>query len=91
MATAATLGVVGRAVFGISVGVWLAASRISLGLAYPINALGYLVSLCASMLVLHEPTNVFTWVGTLSPWRDWSRVLSKPGTTFGRCGSSWFS
>jgi drug/metabolite transporter (DMT)-like permease len=33
--------------------------------AYPFNALGYLVILIASILVLHERANVMTWVGSL--------------------------
>jgi drug/metabolite transporter (DMT)-like permease len=33
--------------------------------AYPFNALGYLVILIASILVLHERANVLTWVGSL--------------------------
>lgn len=33
--------------------------------AYPFNALGYLVILAASVLVLHERANVLTWVGSL--------------------------
>ena len=34
-------------------------------MAYPFNALGYLVILIASILVLHERANVMTWVGSL--------------------------
>jgi len=33
--------------------------------AYPFNALGYLGILTASVLVLHERANVWTWVGSL--------------------------
>jgi drug/metabolite transporter (DMT)-like permease len=33
--------------------------------AYPFNALGYLVILIASILLLHERANVLTWVGSL--------------------------
>jgi uncharacterized membrane protein len=33
--------------------------------AYPFNAVGYLVILLASILVLHERANVLTWVGSL--------------------------
>jgi uncharacterized membrane protein len=33
--------------------------------AYPFNALGYLVILIASILFLHERANVMTWVGSL--------------------------
>ena len=56
----------GLAVFGISAVAWLAAlSRVPLSVAYPFNALGYLVILTASILVLHERANVLTWVGSL--------------------------
>ncbi|HEY5400564.1 MAG TPA: EamA family transporter [Trebonia sp.] len=56
---------VGLAVFAISAVVWLAAlSRVPLSLAYPFNALGYLVILTASILVLHERANLLTWAGT---------------------------
>jgi drug/metabolite transporter (DMT)-like permease len=55
----------GLAVFAISAVVWLAAlSRVPLSLAYPFNALGYLVILTASVLVLHERANLWTWAGT---------------------------
>jgi multidrug transporter EmrE-like cation transporter len=39
-------------------------SRVPLSLAYPFNALGYLVILTASILLLHEHANLFTWAGT---------------------------
>ena len=55
----------GLAVFGISAVAWLAAlSRVPLSVAYPFNALGYLVILTASIVILHERANVLTWVGT---------------------------
>jgi drug/metabolite transporter (DMT)-like permease len=55
----------GLAVFGISAIVWLVVlSRVPLSLAYPFNALGYLVILTASILLLHERANLFTWAGT---------------------------
>lgn len=55
----------GLAVFGISAVVWLAVlSRVPLSLAYPFNALGYLVILTASILVLHERASLVTWLGT---------------------------
>ena len=57
---------VGLVVFGVSAIAWLAAlSRVPLSVAYPFNALGYLVILIASILVLHERANVMTWVGSL--------------------------
>ena len=56
----------GLAVFGISAVAWLAAlSRVPLSVAYPFNALGYLGILTASVLVLHERANIWTWAGTL--------------------------
>ena len=56
----------GLVVFGVSAIAWLAAlSRVPLSVAYPFNALGYLVILIASILVLHERANVMTWVGSL--------------------------
>jgi undecaprenyl phosphate-alpha-L-ara4N flippase subunit ArnE len=55
----------GLVVFAISAVVWLAAlSRVPLSLAYPFNALGFLVILTASVLVLHERANLWTWGGT---------------------------
>jgi drug/metabolite transporter (DMT)-like permease len=55
----------GLVVFAVSAVVWLAAlSRVPLSLAYPFNALGYLVILTASILVLHERANLWTWGGT---------------------------
>src|SRR5208282_6137065 len=56
----------GLVVFGISAVAWLAAlSRVPLSVAYPFNALGYLVILTASVLVLHERANALTWLGSL--------------------------
>ena len=56
----------GLAVFGVSAIAWLAAlSRVPLSVAYPFNALGYLVILTASILILHERANVMTWLGSL--------------------------
>jgi multidrug transporter EmrE-like cation transporter len=56
----------GLAVFGVSAVTWLAAlSRVPLSVAYPFNALGYLVILTASIVVLHERASVMTWIGTL--------------------------
>ncbi|HUJ08240.1 MAG TPA: EamA family transporter [Streptosporangiaceae bacterium] len=56
----------GLLVFAISAIAWLAAlSRVPLNVAYPFNALGYLVILTASVLVLHERAGVLTWVGSL--------------------------
>lgn len=56
----------GLVVFAVSATAWLAAlSRVPLSVAYPFNALGYLGILTASILVLHEKANVWTWVGSL--------------------------
>jgi multidrug transporter EmrE-like cation transporter len=56
----------GLVVFGVSAIAWLAAlSRLPLSVAYPFNALGYLVILTASIIVLHERANALTWVGSL--------------------------
>jgi undecaprenyl phosphate-alpha-L-ara4N flippase subunit ArnE len=56
----------GLVVFGISAVAWLAAlSRVPLSVAYPFNALGYLVILTASVVVLHERANMLTWLGSL--------------------------
>jgi drug/metabolite transporter (DMT)-like permease len=56
----------GLMVFGISAITWLAAlSRVQLSVAYPFNALGYLVILTASIVVLHERATVLTWVGSV--------------------------
>ena len=56
----------GLAVFAISAVAWLAVlSRVPLNVAYPFNAIGYLVILAASVLVLHERANLLTWAGSL--------------------------
>lgn len=56
----------GLAVFAVSAVTWLAAlSRVPLSLAYPFNALGYIVILTASIVVLHEHASLLTWAGTV--------------------------
>ena len=56
----------GLVVFGVSAIAWLATlSRLPLSVAYPFNALGYLVILSVSVLVLHERANLLTWLGSL--------------------------
>ena len=56
----------GLVVFGVSAVTWLAAlARVPLSVAYPFNALGYIVILTASVVLLHERANVLTWVGSL--------------------------
>jgi drug/metabolite transporter (DMT)-like permease len=55
----------GLTVFAVSAVAWLATlSRVPLSLAYPFNALGFLAILTASVVVLGERTNIWTWVGT---------------------------
>jgi drug/metabolite transporter (DMT)-like permease len=55
----------GLAIFGVSAVAWmLTLSRVPLSLAYPFNALGYLGILIASVVFLHERTNIWTWLGT---------------------------
>jgi multidrug transporter EmrE-like cation transporter len=56
----------GLVVFGVSAVAWLTAlARVPLSVAYPFNALGYIVILTASVVLLHERANVLTWVGSL--------------------------
>ncbi len=58
--------VIGLVVFAISAVAWLGAlSKVPLSVAYPFNALGYLVILIASIAVLHEKASVLTWVGSV--------------------------
>jgi len=58
--------VFGLMVFGVSAVAWLAAlSKVPLSLAYPFNAVSYIVILTASILVLHERANLLTWAGTV--------------------------
>lgn len=55
----------GLVVFAISAVAWLVTlSRVPLSIAYPFNALGYLVILVASAVILDERTNLWTWLGT---------------------------
>jgi undecaprenyl phosphate-alpha-L-ara4N flippase subunit ArnE len=66
--TAATTPLVvgGLAVFAVSAMAWLATlAKVPLSVAYPFNALGYLIILTASALLLHERTNLLTWAGSL--------------------------
>ena len=56
---------IGLTVFAISAVAWLTTlSRVPLSIAYPFNALGYLVILTASVVVLGERANVWTWLGS---------------------------
>ncbi len=55
----------GLVIFAASAVAWLLTlSRVPLSTAYPFNALGFLVILVASSLLLHERTNSGTWIGT---------------------------
>ena len=55
---------VGLALFGVSAVVWLfALSRASLSFAYPFAALGYVIIVAFSMLVLHENVPPLRWAG----------------------------
>lgn len=55
----------GLAIFGVSAIAWLLTlSRLPLTVAYPFNALGFLAVLVAGVFVLHERSNVWTWLGT---------------------------
>jgi multidrug transporter EmrE-like cation transporter len=67
LAAATTPWVIGGlAVFAISAVAWLGVlSRVPLSVAYPFNALGYIVILSASILLLHERANLYTWAGSL--------------------------
>ena len=67
MAAATTPWVLlGLVVFAVSAVAWLGAlSRVPLNVAYPFNALGYIVILGASVVVLHERANLLTWAGSL--------------------------
>lgn len=56
----------GLVIFGLSAIAWLVTlSRVPLSVAYPFNALGYVVILVASSVLLHERTNMWTWLGTV--------------------------
>ncbi len=67
LAAATTPWVIGGlAVFAVSAVAWLGVlSRVPLSVAYPFNALGYIVILCASIVILHERANLLTWAGSL--------------------------
>jgi drug/metabolite transporter (DMT)-like permease len=55
---------VGLFVFGVSGVLWLfALSKASLSFAYPFAALGYLVIVAASILILHESVPPLRWLG----------------------------
>jgi undecaprenyl phosphate-alpha-L-ara4N flippase subunit ArnE len=56
----------GLMIFAVSAVTWLATlSKVPLSIAYPFNALGFIVILIMSSILLNERTNVWTWVGTV--------------------------
>jgi undecaprenyl phosphate-alpha-L-ara4N flippase subunit ArnE len=56
----------GLAIFAISAVAWLAVlSKVPLSIAYPFNALSYLIILAASVILLHERANLLTWGGSV--------------------------
>jgi drug/metabolite transporter (DMT)-like permease len=56
----------GLAIFLLSALAWLATlARVPLSVAYPFNALGYLLIVGASVALLHEKASLLTWVGSL--------------------------
>ncbi|MBT2364577.1 EamA family transporter [Streptomyces sp. ISL-10] len=58
--------VLGLVVFAVSAVAWLSTlARVPLSVAYPFNALGYLLIVLASSTLLHERTSLWTWVGSL--------------------------
>ncbi len=57
----------GLAVFGISALAWLTTlSRVPLSVAYPFNALGLLIVVGSSIVVLHEKVTPLAWVGVVA-------------------------
>lgn len=55
----------GLLVFAVSAVAWMVTlSRLPLNIAYPFNALGYLVILVSSVFLLGERANLWTWIGT---------------------------
>ncbi|MER7108136.1 hypothetical protein [Streptomyces sp. NPDC000229] len=58
--------VLGLTVFAISAVAWMSTlARVPLSIAYPFNALGYLLIVLAGSTLLHERTSVWTWAGSL--------------------------
>jgi undecaprenyl phosphate-alpha-L-ara4N flippase subunit ArnE len=54
----------GLVVFGISARAWLTTlSRVPLSVAYPFNAIGLLVIIGSSAIVLHERVTPLAWLG----------------------------
>lgn len=58
--------VLGLLVFAVSALAWMATlAKVPLSIAYPFNALGYLLIVLAGSTVLHERTSMWTWGGSL--------------------------
>ncbi|MYW64719.1 hypothetical protein GTY65_11660 [Streptomyces sp. SID8379] len=58
--------VLGLTVFAVSAVAWMTTlAQVPLSIAYPFNALGYLLIVLVSATVLHEKTNVWTWGGSV--------------------------
>ncbi|MYQ84025.1 hypothetical protein GTY51_10350 [Streptomyces sp. SID4936] len=56
----------GLVVFAVSALAWMATlAKVPLSIAYPFNALGYLLIVLAGATVLHERTSMWTWGGSL--------------------------
>ena len=54
----------GLAVFGVSALAWLTTlSRVPLSVAYPFNALGLLIVIGSSVVILHERVTPLAWLG----------------------------
>jgi drug/metabolite transporter (DMT)-like permease len=57
----------GLAVFAVSALAWLTTlSRVPLSVAYPFNALGLLIVVGSSVVVLHEKVSPLAWLGVLA-------------------------
>ncbi|MEU6019413.1 hypothetical protein ABZ826_37135 [Streptomyces sp. NPDC047515] len=58
--------VLGLVVFAVSALAWMTTlAKVPLSIAYPFNALGYLLIVLAGATVLHERTSMWTWGGSL--------------------------
>lgn len=58
--------VVGLVIFAVSALAWMSTlAKVPLSIAYPFNALGYLLIVLAGATVLHERTSMWTWGGSL--------------------------
>lgn len=86
----------GLMVFAVSAVTWLATlNLVPLSIAYPFNALGFIVILFMSSILLNEKTNVWTWVGTVVVVCGLILVVTtkphaeeKPGTASSSVGSA---